>query len=184
MIWQLTDDKRWSALRQRFSWVEEMHHTPQDPEHHGEGDVGVHTEMVLNALITLPEFQQLPAQQQEVLWAAALLHDVEKRSTTVQENGRIQWSCSSGRTDGPTNFMARYPNAVRAARANCCTGASAWVTAMVTGTPGTGAFVAHGCNAHRHASARFACSCRSAWSPKPGSAINAGTHRSVRAVLP
>ena len=34
MIWQLTDDKRWSALRQRFSWVEEMHHTPQDPEHH------------------------------------------------------------------------------------------------------------------------------------------------------
>ncbi|MCZ5895912.1 poly(A) polymerase, partial [Escherichia coli] len=31
-----------------------------------------------------------PAQQQEVLWAAALLHDVEKRSTTVQENGRIQ----------------------------------------------------------------------------------------------
>ena len=71
MIWQLTDDKRWSALRQRFSWVEEMHHTPQDPEHHGEGDVGVHTEMVLNALITLPEFQQLPAQQQEVLWAAA-----------------------------------------------------------------------------------------------------------------
>lgn len=49
MIWQLTDDKRWSALRQRFSWVEEMHHTPQDPEHHGEGDVGVHTEMVLNA---------------------------------------------------------------------------------------------------------------------------------------
>ncbi len=90
MIWQLTDDKRWSALRQRFSWVEEMHHTPQDPEHHGEGDVGVHTEMVLNALITLPEFQQLPAQQQEVLWAAALLHDVEKRSTTVQENGRIQ----------------------------------------------------------------------------------------------
>lgn len=90
MIWRLTDDKRWSTLRQRFSWVEEMHHTPQDPEHHGEGDVGVHTEMVLNALVTLPEFQQLPAQQQEVLWAAALLHDVEKRSTTVQENGRIQ----------------------------------------------------------------------------------------------
>ncbi|MCV5434020.1 poly(A) polymerase, partial [Escherichia coli] len=72
MIWQLTDDKRWSTLRQRFSWVEEMHHTPQDPEHHGEGDVGLHTEMVLNALVTLPEFQQLPAQQQEVLWAAAL----------------------------------------------------------------------------------------------------------------
>ncbi len=90
MIWQLTDDKRWSTLRQRFSWVEDMHNTPQDPEHHGEGDVGVHTEMVLNALVAMAEFQQLPAQQQEILWAAALLHDVEKRSTTVQENGRIQ----------------------------------------------------------------------------------------------
>lgn len=166
MIWQLTDDKRWSTLRQRFSWVEDMHNTPQDPEHHGEGDVGVHTEMVLNALVAMAEFQQLPAQQQEILWAAALLHDVEKRSTTVQENGRIQSLVMLvGGIDGPTNFMARYPDAVRATRANCCTGASAWVTAMVTGTSGTGAFAAHGCNAYRHTSARFACSCRSAWSP-------------------
>ena len=109
MIWQLTDDKRWSALRQRFSWVEEMHHTPQDPEHHGEGDVGVHTEMVLNALITLPEFQQLPAQQQEVLWAAALLHDVEKRSTTVQENGRIQSPGHARRGEQRSDARKRDP---------------------------------------------------------------------------
>lgn len=185
MIWQLTDDKRWSALRQRFSWVEEMHHTPQDPEHHGEGDVGVHTEMVLNALITLPEFQQLPAQQQEVLWAAALLHDVEKRSTTVQENGRIQSPGHARRgeltarqilwRDIPTPFVLRE-QIVALVRLH---GLPLWLLERRNR-----AFVAHGCNAHRHASARFACSCRSAWSPKPGSAINAGTHRSVRAVLP
>lgn len=186
MIWQLTDDKRWSALRQRFSWVEEMHHTPQDPEHHGEGDVGVHTEMVLNALITLPEFQQLPAQQQEVLWAAALLHDVEKRSTTVQENGRIQSPGHARRgeltarqilwRDIPTPFVLRE-QIVALVRLH---GLPLWLLER----PEPERFVAHGCNAHRHASARFACSCRSAWSPKPGSAINAGTHRSVRAVLP
>ena len=90
MIWQLTDDKRWSALRQRFSWVEEMHHTPQDPEHHGEGDVGVHTEMVLNASLLCQNSSNSPLNSRKFLWAAALLHDVEKRSTTVQENGRIQ----------------------------------------------------------------------------------------------
>lgn len=185
MIWQLTDDKRWSALRQRFSWVEEMHHTPQDPEHHGEGDVGVHTEMVLNALITLPEFQQLPAQQQEVLWAAALLHDVEKRSTTVQENGRIQSHGHARRgeltarqilwRDIPTPFVLRE-QIVALVRLH---GLPLWLLERRNR-----AFAAHSCNAHQHAVARFACSCRSAWSPKPGSAINAGTHRSVRAVLP
>ncbi len=87
MIWQLTDDKRWSALRQRFSWVEEMHHTPQDP-----------SIMVKVTSACIPKWCLTPSllcqnssicQQQEVLWAAALLYYVEKRSTTVQENGRI-----------------------------------------------------------------------------------------------
>lgn len=97
MIWQLTDDKRWSALRQRFSWVEEMHHTPQDPEHHGEGDVGVHTEMVLNALITLPEFQQLPLNSRKFygrrrycMMLKAQHYRAGKRTYSVS------WSCSSG----------------------------------------------------------------------------------------
>jgi predicted kinase len=41
--------------------------------------------MVLKALQELDGYKQLPRQEQEVLWAAALLHDVEKRSTTVRE---------------------------------------------------------------------------------------------------
>lgn len=91
MIWQLSDNKGWPALRQRFAWVEEMHQVPQDPWHHAEGDVGTHTKMVIEALKAQPDYQQLPEQLQEMLWAAALLHDVEKRSTTVQdEEGRIQ----------------------------------------------------------------------------------------------
>lgn len=91
MIWRLSEEKSWPRLRQMFSWVDEMHQVPQDPQHHAEGDVGIHTDMVLKALTVLPGWQQLPAQQQEIVWAAALLHDVEKRSTTRQdENGRIQ----------------------------------------------------------------------------------------------
>jgi hypothetical protein len=39
--------------------------------------------MVLDALEGLEEYQQLPEADQQLLWAAALLHDVEKRSTTV-----------------------------------------------------------------------------------------------------
>ncbi|EEP1023489.1 poly(A) polymerase, partial [Salmonella enterica] len=56
MIWQLTNDKRWPALRQRFRWVDEMHQVPQDPRHHAEGNVGIHTEMVLDALSAMPAF--------------------------------------------------------------------------------------------------------------------------------
>ena len=58
---------------------------PQDPEWHGEGDVLTHTKMVAAALTALPEYQALDAQAQHILFAAALLHDVEKRSTTTTE---------------------------------------------------------------------------------------------------
>lgn len=90
MIWQISQDKNWDRLSQRFDWVQAMHAVPQDPYHHAEGDVAIHTRMVLSALTAQPAWQELPLQQQELLWAAALLHDVEKRSTTQRdENGRI-----------------------------------------------------------------------------------------------
>lgn len=67
-----------------------MRNVPQSPVHHAEGDVETHTQMVLAALESLPEFKALPAQEQEILWAAALMHDIEKRScTTTDELGEI-----------------------------------------------------------------------------------------------
>ncbi|MBN8822296.1 MULTISPECIES: AAA family ATPase [unclassified Spirosoma] len=90
MIWQLTDRKSWPDLLRQFDFVRDMVGVPQDPVHHAEGDVAVHTRMVLEALESLPGYRALPADEQAILWAAALLHDVEKRSTTVQEDdGRI-----------------------------------------------------------------------------------------------
>lgn len=90
MIWQISQDKSWDALSQRFDWVKDMHGVAQDPYHHAEGDVAIHTRMVLSALESQPAWQALDPQQQELLWAAALLHDVEKRSTTrTDEHGRI-----------------------------------------------------------------------------------------------
>lgn len=67
-----------------------MHSVPQSPVHHAEGDVATHTQMVLSALCSLPEFNALPEQEREILWAAGLMHDIEKRSTTfVDDKGDI-----------------------------------------------------------------------------------------------
>lgn len=89
-MWQIIETFEWETIRRRFDWVRAMQGVPQDPVYHAEGDVAIHTRMVLDALQELEAFKALPEQDQHLLRAAALLHDVEKRSTTVQEaDGRI-----------------------------------------------------------------------------------------------
>jgi putative nucleotidyltransferase with HDIG domain len=89
-MWTISEDKTWAGLEQRFEWVSVMALVPQDAHHHAEGNVAVHTQMVLAALQQEQAFLQLDIQEQEILRAAALLHDVEKYSTTVVEpDGRI-----------------------------------------------------------------------------------------------
>ena len=89
MNWAITNNKEWNHLEQTFDWVADMRGVPQDLVHHAEGDVATHTRMVLDKLQSSSELQMLEEQQQELIWAAALFHDVEKRSTTVKEDGRI-----------------------------------------------------------------------------------------------
>ncbi|MGE8429338.1 MAG: AAA family ATPase [Sphingobacterium sp.] len=90
MEWTIAGDKDWGTLEKQFSWVRDMEQVQQDPLHHAEGNVAIHTQMVLQQLEALPEYQNLDYQKQELLWASALLHDVEKRSTTiVAADGRI-----------------------------------------------------------------------------------------------
>lgn len=89
-MWQLSENKSWEWLEQIFEWVRVMKEVPQDVRYHAEGNVAIHTQMVLEALVQLPEYAALSSADQELLWAAALLHDVEKYSTTVTEpDGRI-----------------------------------------------------------------------------------------------
>jgi len=88
-MWTLTKDKKWEQLK-KFSWVNDMHGVPQSPVYHAEGDVAIHTQMVLEALQNMEEFKTLSEQEQEIVWTAALMHDIEKRSTTItDENGNI-----------------------------------------------------------------------------------------------
>ncbi|WP_235049505.1 AAA family ATPase [Sphingobacterium paucimobilis] len=90
MIWKLTESKEWEILEKKFSWVDDMKSVPQDPFHHAEGNVAIHTQMVIAELLELAEFGALGEQEQEILWASALLHDVEKRSTTlIDAAGRV-----------------------------------------------------------------------------------------------
>lgn len=90
MNWTLSHDKSWPFLEKNYSWVADMQGVEQDPVYHAEGDVAEHTQRVLQALIALPEYARLGPLEQEILWAAALLHDVEKRSTTrVDPDGKI-----------------------------------------------------------------------------------------------
>jgi len=84
-MWTLSENKEWTSLKNRFAWVAQMDGVPQDAIYHAEGDVAIHTQLVLAALRNDPEYQQLNVQDQEILWAAALLHDVEKFSTTILE---------------------------------------------------------------------------------------------------
>ncbi|MDR0219518.1 MAG: AAA family ATPase [Enterobacteriaceae bacterium] len=90
MSWVFSKDKTWRYLSETFPFIADMNGVQQDPVHHAEGDVAIHTQMVLAALEQLPEYQVLEREQQEILWTSALLHDVEKRSTTKLDwDGRI-----------------------------------------------------------------------------------------------
>ena len=89
-MWTLSENKEWNHLEQKFDWIKRMSDVPQDQIYHAEGNVAVHTQMVIEALQQDEVYLELNVQEQEILWAAALLHDVEKFSTTVLEtDGRI-----------------------------------------------------------------------------------------------
>ena len=67
-----------------------MDECPQDPIHHAEGDVGLHTRMVAESLIALPEWRVLGDNDRSILFWAAVLHDIGKPATTeIQPDGRV-----------------------------------------------------------------------------------------------
>lgn len=81
-LYQPNESIDWEAIEQRFDWLRDMRGVPQDPIWHAEGDVFTHTKMVVEALCALPEYQKLDEQDQQILFTAALTHDIEKQSTT------------------------------------------------------------------------------------------------------
>lgn len=79
----------WEGIEQDFPCVRQMAGCPQDSLHHAEGDVYVHTQMVVGALASMQKWRALPQHEREIVFAAALLHDVAKPACTRFEEGRI-----------------------------------------------------------------------------------------------
>jgi predicted kinase len=80
----------WEALYDAYAWLRAMDGCPQDPVHHAEGDVWVHTRMVCEAMLGLEAWRGVGASARGVLLAAALLHDVAKpEATRVGDDGRV-----------------------------------------------------------------------------------------------
>lgn len=71
------------ACLEAFPELELAKLTPQNPVYHGEGDVWTHTMMVVEELLALPDYQAATRDEQEIVFLAALLHDISKHSTTV-----------------------------------------------------------------------------------------------------
>lgn len=82
--WQHIKNTALDSFRQR------LEATPQPPHYHDEGNVLVHTRMVLEALESLPEYQSLPERQKNILYVATQLHDIGKIPATKEIMGKIE----------------------------------------------------------------------------------------------
>ncbi len=80
----------WTAIDEAVPEIRALRGCPQNPRYHAEGDVWVHTRMVCEALAALPAFRALPEAARDVVFQAALLHDIGKPACTRrQSDGRI-----------------------------------------------------------------------------------------------
>jgi predicted kinase len=79
----------WPVLDEQFEWIRAMRDCPQDAVFHAEGTVWTHVRMVCETLAGLQAWRALPQLEREILFGAALLHDVAKPSCTRREDGRI-----------------------------------------------------------------------------------------------
>ncbi len=69
-----------------FPELKQLIETPQSPEHHPEGDVWIHTMLVLDQAASLREQAKEPL----YFMMAALFHDLGKAVATENQNGRIR----------------------------------------------------------------------------------------------
>lgn len=84
-LYEVGQEIDWNLIEQKFDWFRDMKDVPQDKVWHAEGNVMIHTKMVCEALIKLPEFIALSEQDKHIMFVGALMHDIEKRSTTAEE---------------------------------------------------------------------------------------------------
>ncbi len=89
-LWSENGTANWHIIEQQ-DWFMDLQNCPQDPNFHAEGNVAIHTRMVLDALLELEEYQVLGAYDRQILKWSALLHDIGKPKCTItDEEGYIR----------------------------------------------------------------------------------------------
>lgn len=80
----------WEAISAAYTCIDALRGSSHDPVHHQEGDVWVHTRMVVEELINDTEWQALDEDTRLVVFAAAVLHDIAKPATEeIHQDGRV-----------------------------------------------------------------------------------------------
>jgi Predicted kinase len=80
----------WELLCQWFPELVPLADTEQDGTHHAEGNVAIHTRMVMKELVSDPDWSDLDDHARFRLFWASVLHDVGKADTTKLIDGRWQ----------------------------------------------------------------------------------------------
>ncbi len=77
-----------------FPEIAALDGVPQEPEWHPEGDVLVHTNHCLDALVGLASWREGPPQVRRILSLSVLAHDFGKATTTKQaeRRGKLRWT--------------------------------------------------------------------------------------------
>lgn len=70
-------------------FYKKMENTMQEPKWHGEGNVLIHTKMVVGKLIELDEYKELNEFDRLIVFLACLFHDIGKITATRVLNGEI-----------------------------------------------------------------------------------------------
>lgn len=94
-------------------WLHDLEATPQDPQWHSEGNVFIHTEMVLNECYQLlaDEAKHIQGPQRQALVLAALLHDIAKPVCTGEREiqGVIRIASPGHECKGRSYLAYRLP---------------------------------------------------------------------------
>ena len=85
-----------------FPELAALRDVPQDPEWHPEGDVAIHTMLVVDAAAKIAVRDQLEGDLRAVLLFSALTHDFAKPATTAlrDRNGRQRWTAHGHESAG------------------------------------------------------------------------------------
>ncbi|MET3478684.1 AAA family ATPase [Variovorax atrisoli] len=110
----------WTQCCELLPALLRLEETPQDPYYHAEGNVGIHTRMVLDALMQDEHYRRADADRRFVLFMGCLLHDIAKPDTTVidEASGRVGQPGHSRRGAVDVRVLmwkARVPFALREA---------------------------------------------------------------------